>query len=132
MANQMNRADWSECADLNRGPPPPEDKAPTSNQGVIEGYCGECAECSRPDMTTASHLTRVAARFWSKVDPDRGDGCWPWRSAHNGRYGKFSWQGRPKSAHRIAWILAFGEVPAGAEVCHRCDVPLLAKAGHAR
>lgn len=33
-------------------------------------------------------------------------------------------------AHRAAWILAHGLVPAGLLVCHHCDVPLCCNPGH--
>lgn len=36
-------------------------------------------------------------------------------------YGTTRVDGRKTTAHRAAWILARGPVPAGLEVCHRCD-----------
>jgi hypothetical protein len=37
-------------------------------------------------------------------------------------YGKFKIAGRGLFAHRAAYELAYGPVPAGKEVCHSCDV----------
>jgi hypothetical protein len=62
--------------------------------------------------------------LWSRVE--RGDGCWLWRGAllPNG-YGILRIRARSSSniyAHRLAWELVNGEIPAGLFVCHRCDV----------
>jgi len=65
-------------------------------------------------------------RFWSKVKKGAPDECWGWRGRrgyHN--YGRFdmSVSGIWKSvlAHRVSWMLAFGEIPDGMLVCHTCD-----------
>lgn len=65
------------------------------------------------------------ARFFDVV----ADGCWEWRGAirKNG-YGKFTREprvyrgrGQTVSAHRMAWTLAYGDIPDGLMVLHRCD-----------
>lgn len=65
-------------------------------------------------------------RFWQKVDKT-GD-CWIWTGSRNrrGGYGQFWLNGRFILAHRFA----FGNVPAGAEVCHHCDTPLCVRRDH--
>jgi hypothetical protein len=47
-----------------------------------------------------------------------------WTGSTNGRgYGLFAIQGRARTmAHRFAWLMSRGDIPAGLEVCHRCDV----------
>ncbi len=56
----------------------------------------------------------------------RGDHeCWLWKSQTqpNG-YGMFRVGPRTSSplyAHRVAWELAYGPIPAGQSVLHRCD-----------
>lgn len=57
----------------------------------------------------------------------RTAGCWNWvgTRAVNG-YGRITFGGRSYDAHRVAWRLAHGEIPAGSGyhgtcVCHRCD-----------
>lgn len=49
----------------------------------------------------------------------------------NGRYG-YVWLGGKKviSAHRKAWIDAYGEIPNKLFVCHKCDVPLCVNPKH--
>lgn len=50
------------------------------------------------------------------------NGCWLWsgKEMHAG-YGIFS-VGEYKLAHRVAWMLHYGEIPPGLYVCHKCDV----------
>jgi HNH endonuclease len=65
----------------------------------------------------------VEARFWRLVH--KGEGCWEWIGGRmwNG-YGRFVLDqeaGKNTRAHRFAWELANGPVPAGRVVCHSCD-----------
>jgi hypothetical protein len=59
-------------------------------------------------------------RFWSKVK--KGDDCWEWIGAkrRNG-YGCFKFRGHLVGAHRVAYILAVGEIPENFIVLHSCD-----------
>lgn len=71
-------------------------------------------------MTPALEL---AARFWAKVDRSSVDGCWLWHGASRGvGYGAIKINGKVRDAHRVAYELTRGEIPAGLFVCHRCDV----------
>src|SRR5262245_29914462 len=72
-------------------------------------------------MITTNPLT-----FWSNVERSDGD-CWPWRKSRN-RNGyvntKFLFNGNVVSlAHRIAWTLTNGDIPADMWVLHKCDNP---------
>jgi hypothetical protein len=40
----------------------------------------------------------------------------------NGGYGAIAVHGRMLKAHRVSWELAYGPIPAGLYVLHRCDV----------
>lgn len=64
---------------------------------------------------------RLVERFWAKVDQG-ADGCWEWRGVRqrNG-YGQLSVAGRNALAHRVAWELSNGPIPAGLWVLHKCD-----------
>lgn len=63
-------------------------------------------------------------RFWTKVH--KGAHCWEWSAARD-RYGYGAFQvGTSRSskvvrAHRYAYETAYGAIPAGAFLCHRCD-----------
>lgn len=57
--------------------------------------------------------------FWSKVD--RSGECWEWLASktHDG-YGRHHYDGGTM-AHRLAYELTRGPIPAGMCVCHACD-----------
>jgi hypothetical protein len=63
-----------------------------------------------------------AERFWSKVS--KSDGCWLWRSGTSERYYPyFRIGGQRIGAHRVAYLLTHGEIPADLDVLHHCDTP---------
>jgi hypothetical protein len=70
---------------------------------------------------------RTIARFWSKIDVRGRNECWPWiaGSRANGGYGSFSIGRKLKHlrAHRLSWELAYGPIPDGMDVLHKCDYP---------
>lgn len=73
----------------------------------------------------------ICRKFWERVE--RGASCWQWNAATNGRYPSFIWGGRPGQrmyAHRFAWSLYHGAIPADMFVCHRCDNPLCVNPAH--
>lgn len=58
-------------------------------------------------------------------------GCWIWQGAKSHGYGMFEFLGKSRHAHRVAWALLYGELPAvGIEVCHACDTPLCVRPLH--
>lgn len=62
-------------------------------------------------------------RFWARVAVASEHECWMWtgRIRDNG-YGIITSRGRrPYYTHRVAYSHAFGVIPAGLSVCHRCD-----------
>lgn len=60
--------------------------------------------------------------FWSRVD--KTGECWLWTSTLNSDgYGIMRWQGKYQRAHRIAYNLCIGAIPAGMGVLHSCDNP---------
>lgn len=61
-------------------------------------------------------------RFWSRVDKS-GD-CWEWQG-HTGSagHGQVKRDGNLLYVHRLSYELAFGTIPDGLCVCHRCDNP---------
>lgn len=78
-----------------------------------------CIECRRQAERPTPEQT--AARFWSKVR--KGDGCWEWQAKRfdNG-YGSFAVsRNKNQGAHRVAWELTNGPIPAGMSVLHHCD-----------
>jgi len=64
----------------------------------------------------------MADQFWHRVD--RSGSCWTWAGARfTTGYGMVSVKGKARGAHRVAWEISNGPIPAGLFVCHRCDNP---------
>lgn len=56
------------------------------------------------------------------VDFSNDDDCWNWAGASKGNgYGSSSHQGVTVGAHRKSYMLFYGEIPDGFDVCHSCD-----------
>lgn len=62
-------------------------------------------------------------RFWARVR--KGDGCWEWQGHRSPKgYGAFKDAGsKIIPAHRAAYEMEVGPIPAGHVVMHRCDNP---------
>lgn len=59
------------------------------------------------------------ARFWSYVDKDGPGGCWLWTGGlHPNGYGGLIIDGRAEKAHRFAYELLVGPIPAGLVIDH--------------
>lgn len=71
-------------------------------------------------------------RFWKKVDRKSDKDCWLWIGTKSRGYGIMSTKrGKsPIKAHRLSWMLHFGEIPAGMVVCHKCDNPSCVNPNH--
>jgi hypothetical protein len=68
--------------------------------------------------------------FWRRVDSSLGnDSCWPWISSKSpSGYGKYTGGSTDLRTHRVAYALAYGELPDSKNgiplcVCHKCDNP---------
>lgn len=61
-------------------------------------------------------------RFWNKVNIKSKNECWEWRgSMLPTGYGQFSYSGTPRRAHRISYLLTYGNFDSSKYVCHSCD-----------
>ena len=99
----------------------------------MRGRCGWCnahyLRVLRYGNPLGTKRAPVEVRFWSSVE--KSDGCWEWTKArYNGRYGAFRVEGRTVNTSRFAWELTFGPIPAGLNVCHRCDNPPCVRPDH--
>lgn len=77
-------------------------------------------------MPTGQYIRKprdIQQRFWSKIAITANDNlCWEWQRSKTPKgYGYFGVKGKLLRAHRVAWELTNGEIPAGLEVCHSCD-----------
>lgn len=69
--------------------------------------------------------------FWSRVDVGDPDTCWPWRlGLFTAGYGSLRREGKPVSAHRVAYELARGSIPEGLEIDHVCHDPAECRGGN--
>ena len=91
---------------------------PFSGTGAL-GNHGRYSKTCTPEM-----------RFWGKVKKTAS--CWLWQGAANTTgYGMVSWAGRKNIvAHRLAWKLLRGEIPAGMNALHKCDTPRCCNPDH--
>jgi hypothetical protein len=79
-------------------------------------------------------LKKLAQSFWLRVEKGQPDKCWEWQGYRtwNG-YGLLqsrSISPQPLLAHRIAWELINGEIPAGRHILHHCDNPSCCNPSH--
>ena len=75
----------------------------------------------------------VKERFWGKVDVRGPDDCWNWTGSSdrgNVTYGVMKIDARKVMAHRLSYELAFGKIPDGMCVCHKCDNGLCVNPSH--
>jgi hypothetical protein len=70
-------------------------------------------------------------RFWDQVDQSGGLWArWPWLGPRRNGYGML-WHGnKRRGAHRIAFEMANGPVPAALDVLHTCDNPPCCNPAH--
>lgn len=75
------------------------------------------------------HASDRSVWFWSKVN--KTGGCWLWTGPMTEKgYGRFYHNYQASRAHRVAYELCVGPVPAGVEICHRCDNPACVNPDH--
>lgn len=61
------------------------------------------------------------ADFWRRVRREPTSECWAWTGSHTSAgYGNLRWRGNSDYAHRVAYALAVGSIPAGFELDHLC------------
>jgi len=64
----------------------------------------------------------MEARFWEKVDFGDVVSCWEWTAGKTTTgYGMFKIDGERRRAHRVAWLLTYGQWPRkGMTIDHLC------------
>ena len=77
--------------------------------------------CSKRCVDQAPHPRQSPVeRFWRHVR--KTETCWLWTGPTSRGYGRFHvvWNQPAVRAHRFAWEITYGPVPAGRMVLHRC------------
>jgi hypothetical protein len=106
---------------------------------------GMCSTHYNRLRTTGTHEPGPKARgtlknrFWRQVAKGAVSECWPWMSKSKIKgYGSIGLGGRDSKkelAHRVAWMLTYGDIPAldghhGAVVRHKCSNRLCCNPAH--
>ena len=64
----------------------------------------------------------IIARFLCYADFENEGACWEWCGVENSNgYGRFSYRNQYVLAHRFSYLIFFGAIPDGMNVCHTCD-----------
>lgn len=59
--------------------------------------------------------------FWNLVN--KTDSCWLFTgSKYSNGYGRFQYNGKRESTHRLSYRISKGKIPKGLFVCHTCDI----------
>ncbi len=87
-----------------------------------------CIECGMEFQQTATtqKFCSTACKLHNKTDKTPGHGpdgdCWIWTGSGE-VYGKLKSNGATEAAHRIAYKIHIGRIPANKFVLHTCDIP---------
>ena len=66
-----------------------------------------------------------------RIKRDEKTGCWIWQGTGNRQgYGMIRYDGRPQPAHRVAYEIMVGPIPAGMTLDHLCRVPRCINPNH--
>jgi len=80
--------------------------------------------------------TSLWDRYWTMTEVDDSTGCRLWTGSRVNKpdgtktYGKIEIDGKFVYAHRMAWALYRGFIPAGMCICHKCDNPQCCNIDH--
>jgi hypothetical protein len=87
---------------------------------------------TREEVTIAQR--KLYDRFIAKYYVDSESGCWIWTAARNSSgYGQFSIGSfKTQPAHRVAWMMYRGAIPAGRSLEHICRVRHCINPNHLR
>ena len=77
-------------------------------------------------------MNKIEERFWSKVNKtENPNECWEWNAALRGKYGAIKYNKKVIDAHRLSYIIKFGEINnSKLFVCHKCDNTLCVNPNH--
>jgi hypothetical protein len=89
----------------------------------------------RSPITSAiqiDNLDPFSTGFWAQVDSSGGsEACWPWLGHRTKKgYGKVQAAGALRQAHRVAYVMAVGDVPPNLHIDHLCRNPPCCNPAH--
>lgn len=78
-----------------------------------------------------AYLARLKLRLEAKISPEPNTGCHLWTGAVNEPgYGNLGVAGHNRVAHRVAYLLERGDLPAELELDHLCRQPACCNPRH--
>lgn len=93
-----------------------------------------CARCATGSARYGPIPRPIAQRLWDRVPNKPEIGCWEWQGARTkngyGLIGVPGGRNRNKRTHRVSYELAYGPIPDGLCVLHRCDNPPCVRPEH--
>jgi hypothetical protein len=119
-----------------------------SKDGMIPGYTVECHQCHKPFEVAKGDINRGRGLFCSRIcsgnyrrrTPEqifneytqRDEDCWIWTGWKNPLgYGHLNLaDGTRWLAHRLSWVIHFGDIPDKLVICHSCDNPSCVNPSH--
>lgn len=67
-------------------------------------------------------MKRLKANIITKICIDEKSGCWNFTGCvQSNGYARLTYNRKTMGAHRWSYIAFIGEIPEGADICHRCD-----------
>ncbi len=99
---------------------------PTCGQEFVRWASDPCQHCSYKCWRQDPNWRYSFWRFVNKTDS-----CWLWTgTTDKDGYGKRSVNNKTIRAHRVSYEMAYGPIPKGLFVCHRCDTPGCVRPDH--
>lgn len=67
-------------------------------------------------------MGKAKERIVRRMAINQDTGCWEWSGCiQSNGYGRVTYKRKTMGAHRLSYLAFIGSIPAGNDVCHKCD-----------